>query len=70
MEEKKNNYMLYLMGGFFGAVIGIIAAVLLEKSSEHNDSHPNLSREKLTKLGFGTVSALWSLIDPGKGIIK
>jgi hypothetical protein len=61
---------LYVMGGFFGAVIGIIAAVLLEKSSDHNDSQPNLSREKLTKLGFGTVSALWSLIDPGKGIIK
>ena len=66
MEEKKCNYKLYLMGGLFGAVIGIIAAILLEKSSEYNDSEPNLSREKLTKLGFGTVSALWSLIDPGK----
>lgn len=66
MEEKKSNFDLYLIGGLIGAAIGVIAVFLLEKSSEYNESGPNLSREQLTKLGFGTVSALWTLIDPGK----
>ncbi len=67
MEEKKNNFELYLMGGIIGAVIGVIAAMLIEKSSELEGSEPQLTRKKLSRLGFGTVSALWSLIDPGKG---
>ena len=66
MEEKKSNFDLYLIGGFIGAAIGVIAVFLLEKSSEYNKGGPNLSREKLTKFGFGTISALWTLLDPGK----
>jgi gas vesicle protein len=66
MEEKKTDYGLYLMSGFIGAIIGVIAAMLLEKSSEIEGSETHLTGKKLTRLGFGTISALWSLIEPGK----
>ncbi|MCJ7520214.1 MAG: hypothetical protein MUO42_11170 [Anaerolineaceae bacterium] len=66
MEEKKTDYGLYLMSGFIGAIIGVIAAMLLEKSSEIEGSELHLTGKKLTRLGFGTISALWSLIEPGK----
>jgi hypothetical protein len=70
MEEKNSKYTLYVMGGFIGAIIGIIAAMLLEKSSDNEGGDVHLTGKKLAKLGFGTVSALWSLIDPGKGLPK
>ena len=66
MKENKSNYTLYLVGGFIGAMIGIIAAILIEKSSENEGGDIHLTGKKLAKLGFGTISALWSLIDPGK----
>ena len=66
MEEKKSDYKLFLVSGLIGGVIGIIAAMLLEKSSNFDDGEPHLTRQKLTKFGFGTITALWSLIDPGK----
>ncbi len=34
MSEKKNNSILYLFGGVFGALIGLLSAYLLEKSAE------------------------------------
>jgi len=68
MEEKKSNFELYLMAGIIGAVIGVIAALLIEKSSEVEGGESLLTRKKLSKLGLGTVSALWSLIDHGKGL--
>jgi hypothetical protein len=70
MEEKKSNFELYLIGGLAGAVIGVIAAILIEKSATLEGSEPHLTGKKLSKLGFGAVSALWSLIEPGKGIFK
>jgi hypothetical protein len=70
MDEKKNNFELYLMGGLFGAVIGVVAAVLIAKSARLEGSDPHLDGKKLSKLGFGAISALWSLIETGKGISK
>jgi hypothetical protein len=70
MIEKKSNFTLYMMGGFIGAFIGIIAAMLIEKSSENEGGDIHVTGKKLAKLGFGTISALWSLIDPSKGFLK
>jgi len=67
MDEKKNNFELYLMGGAIGAVVGVVAAVLVERSAKLDGSDPHLNGKKLSKLGFGAISALWSLIEPGKG---
>lgn len=70
MDEKKSNFELYVAGGIIGAVIGVVAAILVNKSAklEGNDPHPN--GKKLSRLGFGAVSVLWSLIEPGKGIFS
>ena len=67
MEEKKNNFELYLVGGIIGAIIGVVAAMLVERSANLEGSDPHLSGKKLVKLGFGAVSTLWSLIETGKG---
>ena len=70
MDEKKSNYELYLVGGIIGAVIGVVAAILVDRSAKLEGSDPHLNVKKLSKLGFGAVSALWSLIEPGKGFSR
>jgi len=70
MDEKKNNFELYVVGGIIGAVIGVVAAILLDKSTKLDRSDPHLTGKKLSRLGFGAVSALWSLIEAGKGISR
>jgi len=67
MDKKNSNFELYMIGGIVGAVIGEVAAILVEKSAKLEGSDPHLNVKKLSRLGFGTISALWSLIDPGKG---
>ena len=70
MDEKKSNFELYLVGGIIGAVIGVVAAILVDKSAKLEGSDPRLNGKKLSRLGFGAVSALWSLIEPGKGFSR
>jgi len=67
MDEKKNNFELYVVGGIIGAVIGVVAAILADKSAKLDGSDSHLSGKKLSRLGLGAVSALWSLIETGKG---
>jgi len=50
-----------------GAVIGMIAAYLIENSPELNEGENPFDSKKLARLGLGTVSILWGLIHPGKG---
>ncbi len=68
MNEKKSNFRLYVAGGIAGAILGVVAAILLEKSARLEGSKPHLTGKKLSRLGFGAVSALWSLIDSGKDL--
>jgi len=70
MNEKKSNFELYLVGGFIGAVIGVVVAILIDKSARLEGSDTRLDGKKLSKLGIGTVSALWSLIEAGKGFSR
>jgi gas vesicle protein len=67
MKEKKTNLKLYFIGITIGAVIGGIAAMLLEKSSGLEGSEPHLNKKQLSRLGFGIVALLSSLIETGKG---
>ena len=67
MGNKNQNYRLYITGGLLGAIVGVLAALLIEKSSEFEDGDIHISRGKLSKLGFGAISMLWSLLDQGKG---
>jgi len=70
MNTKKTDYSIYLIGGLIGAFIGILAAFLVDKSSEFEGSGHQLTGKKLSKLGLGTISILWQLIDQGKGFQK
>jgi hypothetical protein len=65
MPEKKSNSLIYLFGGIIGALVGIFAAYLLEKSAEIEEGENTLTGKKISRIGVGTISFLYSLI--GKG---
>lgn len=67
MENNNNDYRLYIAGGLLGAVVGVLAAYIIDKTSEAEGGEIQISRQKLTKLGLGTVSMLWGLVDQGRG---
>lgn len=67
MENKKGDYFNYIVGGVLGAVVGIIAAYLVEKSTEFDPESQGSNRKNLSRVGFRTIGMLWSLIDLGKG---
>ncbi len=62
MNTKKGNYgSLIIGGGIVGAIIGVIAALIIIKSSEQADVTPQLNAKKGMRLGLGVVSLLKSL---------
>ena len=67
MDSEKNKTSLYVTGAFLGALVGIAAAFLLDKSAEMEGNELYLSRKRISKIGMRTVSFLWSLLDKGKG---
>jgi len=67
MSEKKSNSILYLSGGVFGALVGLLAAYLLEKSADLEGGENILTSKKISRIGMGTVSLLYTLIGKGKG---
>jgi len=67
MSEKKSNSILYLFGGIFGALVGLLAAYLLEQSADLEEGENILTSKKISRIGIGTVSLLYTLIGKGKG---
>ena len=67
MENNNKDYRLYIAGGLLGAAVGVLAAFIIEKTSEAEGGEINISRQKLTKVGLGIISMLWGLIDQGRG---
>ena len=66
MSENNKNNLLYFAGGFIGAVVGVLAVYILDKNEQLDNKDSGLPKRKLSKLGMGTVSMLWSLIEKGK----
>ena len=67
ISEKKNNSHIYVLGGFFGAILGIASVYLLEKSGELDGEENIFSTKNLSKVGLKSVSFLYALIGQGKG---
>jgi hypothetical protein len=60
MNDKKGGHIgLVISGGIVGAVVGIIAAILLIKSSEDK---PRIDSKQGVQLGLGLISLLRSLV--------
>ena len=66
MSEKNRRYLLYFTGSAIGAVVGIIAAYIMDQNEQLDNKNTGIQKKKLSKLGMGTISMLWSLIERGK----
>ena len=67
MENKKLDYKNYFLGGIAGAVIGVVAAYLIEKAESLDEEGWKSTRKKISGIGMKTIAMLWSLTDHGKG---
>jgi gas vesicle protein len=68
-DNQDNKYGTYLIGGFIGAIVGMLAAYLIDKSAELEGPEGEKSKfdgKKISKLSMNVVSLLWSLIQKGK----
>lgn len=62
-EHHRNHFGLVIGGGIIGAIIGVVGALLLIKSSEDN---PHLDSKQGFQLGLRIISVLQSLIQSAK----
>ena len=67
MDHKKSGYTHYIIGGIAGALVGVLAAVLIDRAAELNEVDRESTKKKLSRMGFRTISMLWSLTEHGKG---
>jgi len=67
MGNKKSNYTNYLIGSIAGAVVGILAAFLIDRSADLNEEDRASIKKKLSRMGLRTISMLWSLTKAEKG---
>lgn len=60
MNERKGSRIgMIISGGIIGAVVGVISAILLIKSSEEE---PRFDSKQGVQLGLGLISLLRSLV--------
>ena len=62
MSENNNKTNTYVLGGIIGAVLGVLAAFLINKSAELEGEDFQFSGKRMSKFAMNTVSLLWSLI--------
>lgn len=67
MNNMKLDYKNYIIGGITGAFVGVLAAFLIERTADLDEEGWESTKKKLSKMGFKTLSMLWSLTDQGKG---
>jgi len=67
MSEKRSNSTLYIFGGLFGAIIGLVGVYLLEKSGELEGEENIITTKNISRIGLKSISLLYPLIGKGKG---
>lgn len=67
MKNERADFTTYIIGGFIGAMIGMVAAYLIVNSPDVENNGKPLNSKRLSRLGLGTISMLWGLINPGGG---
>ncbi|HEY59424.1 MAG TPA: hypothetical protein G4N92_01880 [Anaerolineae bacterium] len=66
--NKNQKMQIYLLGGIFGALFGIIASHLFIQSSEMDDKPAKFSSRKGFKIGLDALTFLRKLADLGKTV--
>jgi len=66
MDENNSKIQTYIVGGLVGAVVGVIAAYLLDKSAALEGEESRISGKKASRTAMGVISLLWSLIEKAK----
>ena len=67
MSKQNSKTTQYLIGGLFGAILGIASVYLLDKSGELEGEENIFASKNILKIGLGTISFLYKLIGKGKG---
>jgi len=61
LKKKDTHFGLLFIGGIIGAIVGVIASILLIKSS---DKKPRLNSKQGLQLGLKIISLLRSIAKP------
>lgn len=61
--EDKNNSLIYVIGGVAGALLGVVIAHALVKSSEIEEKPIQLSPQKGLQIGLQTVGFARGLLN-------
>jgi gas vesicle protein len=65
MDNRNNKITTYVLGGIIGAALGVVAALLLDRSSELEGKEISFSGKKASRTVMGIIQVLWSLIEKG-----
>jgi hypothetical protein len=63
MEKQNDKLTTYVLGGLIGAVLGVVAAVIIDRSAELEGKNIHFTGKKASKTVMGIVNVLWSLIE-------
>lgn len=63
MSNQNNKLTTYVLGGIIGATLGVVAALLIDRSSELEGKQ--FTGKKAGKTAMGIIQVLWSLIEKG-----
>jgi glycerol uptake facilitator-like aquaporin len=62
MEEKKDNSLIYIIGGVAGALLGVAVAHVLLKSSESDEKPLQITPQKGVQIGLHTANFIHGLL--------
>ena len=65
MSNQNDKLTTYVLGGIIGAALGVVAALLIDRSAELNGKELRFTGKKAGKTAMGIIQVLWSLIEKG-----